>query len=142
MAIDFKAKNNPPKWKKQEFFSFTTNATNEYTVTVDSVIPIDRIRISFSSVFAYPKEATVGILAYSTITNSYVGTMTKNAAINNGTDVIFSDVLQPNEGMNFIYHNKVLLQGSYQVKLYKYDGTVYSDANDVFYMFVEYFVDE
>lgn len=142
MAIDFKAKNNPPKWKKQEFFSFTTNATNEYTITVDSVIPIDRIRISFSSVFAYPKEATAGILAYSTITNSYVGSMTKNAAINNGTDVIFSDVLQPNEGMNFIYHNKVLLRGSYQVKLYKYDGTVYSDANDVFYMFVEYFVDE
>lgn len=142
MAVDFKAKNKPPKWKKQEFFSFVTIAENSYKIDVNSVIPIDRIRISVGGVVNEPVEATTGVLVYSNIVNSYVGTLTRLPSINTGTVVSFSDSIEAGEGMNFIYKNKVLLQGSYEIKLFKYDGTVYTETDQDLYILIEYFVDE
>lgn len=142
MAVDFKAKNNPLKWKKQEFFSFVTISDGTYKMDVNSVIPIDRIRISLAGIISQDEKKSSGILVYSDIVNSFVGSLPSNFSDAAAGGVTFCDSLEAGDGMDFIFHNKVLLQGSYSIKLFRYDGTVYIDTSDTLFVLIEYFVDE
>lgn len=141
MSQIFDVKNNP-RWKRQEFFSFVTTAdNNSFDLSINSLVPIDRIRITLFMTMVENLSDIYGIKAYTNIIDNWVGVPKQNSSIIIDNGVIYTDKLEPEEGLNFVYYNKVLLQGTYYIKLFKLDGSAFTDDLNVLNVLVEYFVD-
>jgi hypothetical protein len=110
---------------------------------VNSTVPIDKIRVSVSGDLNM-SQLQPGILVYSTLVNNYIGTIgTKFNYATASPDYIFSDKLEPSEGMEYFFQNQVALTGEYSINLTNFAGntnTVVNSSNeDDIYLLIEYY---
>ena len=123
---------------------YPDNGANQTaTFTVDSQIPIDKIRIS---VGGYHSTTGIhpGIQIWSDIVNNYIGVIATDYIEVIAGVYYFSNQLQPSNGIEFVYPNKVQLAGEYNLIFTAIDGTspaAYANPNnnDEVLILIEYY---
>jgi len=106
------------------------------TISLNSLYPVDKIRVSISDQTLVNANVP-GLLVWSDIVNNYIGTCATNYTGNN----IYSQTLRVNNGIEYWFDTKMLLQGEYNVRLENFAGTAPTiTANSLVIICVEYFI--
>ena len=109
---------------------------------VNSLIPVDKIRISIAgdltSTGFHP-----GILVYSDMVNNYIGTVATKYLYTAAGDSYYIDKLEPSNGVEYFYPNKIQLTGNYNLRFIGFDGNDPVNFNpnnvDYIYLLIEYY---
>lgn len=118
--------------------------TQESSFTINTPIAVDKIRITTAGLIGSPYY--VPLLVWSDIVNNYIGTLCNRFIyedLANNVN-IFQDPVDPNNGLEFCFPNKVQLTGNYKLRFLVNDSTVPVGVNPLnnndVYILVEYFV--
>jgi hypothetical protein len=105
---------------KKESNYFAQEVTGpEFVLSVNSKGSYDKMRITLSATNCVVVNLINGILVYSSYNNDFVGTVVnKNIRYGIGA-VAYSDLLSPNEGMEFFSGRKMMVQQDIKFKLYE-----------------------
>ncbi len=134
----------PYTYKGYHLESFPNPDYQDIRFTVNTNVLVDKIRITIAGQTESPYLAP--LQCWSNLTNNYIGTVCNK--LNFETVVagiyLYQDNIEPQNGIEIIYPNKVQLTGSYQLRLETLLGGVPVGLNpngeDDFYIFIEYFV--
>lgn len=126
------------KYKQHDFF--TINYSNKFKLSIDSLIPVDKIRIT-CGIQSGGNNPLMGILIYSDLVNNYIGTAQTNFIFQNGLN-FYNDNLEPENGIEFMYEKKIRLLGEFNCSVVDFTGV--SDVNSIpivgyFSILIEYF---
>lgn len=96
---------------------------NEYQIFIDTRKPVDKIRITLSATTLITPG--LGLLVWSDLFGNYIGTC-GNSFIGNaaGGKLFANDLLEPLQGVEFVFPNKTMLQGNYTLKFTYTDGSI------------------
>jgi hypothetical protein len=129
-------------YKNNQFITkpFTANA---FTISLDSIVPVNKIRISLALTNGtIPVGSPVVLIARSSLVNGIIGTLGSTCVgVTPGDDLVINDVLKPSDGIFFYYPNKFFIRGDYEVKLtYLNDLNLANiPANGSLFILVEYY---
>jgi len=124
-----------PKYIGKQTFYVGYPVTQDVLLTLNSLYPVDKIRISVSYNFKYAGY-TPGILVWTDLVNNYVA----SAATNYIGAGEFNDSLKPANGMEFWYPTKMILQGDYVFRLTDFSETAPTiAAGSVLMICIEYY---
>jgi hypothetical protein len=109
---------------------------------VNSLIPVDKIRISVAG-FVSTTGAHPGIQVWTNCVNNFIGVIgTKFVSVAGGV-YSYVDRIEPQNGIEFQYPNKVMLQGDYNLIFSALDGTIPTYVNpgnaDGVFILIEYY---
>ena len=102
---------------------------NSINISVDSLEPINKFRISLAFQYAQFVQGYNGLLAYCNMVNGNIGTLGGGAVGLAGPNVLVNDSLVPSDGRIFEFPTKVRLEGNYNVTFTYLDGTVPADGD-------------
>lgn len=110
---------------------------------VNSMVPVDKIRVSVSGDLTMT-QFEPGLLVYSDLVHNYIGSIgTKYNFESAVPEFVFSDKLEPSEGIEYFFQNKVMLTGEYSIRLTNFAGNtnefVNNNNNDDIYLLIEYY---
>jgi hypothetical protein len=134
----FEYRMDKAKYKGHQLIEIPFPATGNSSFYVDSLIPVDKIRITvFDNLFM--TNLTPGIVVWSDLVNNVIGTVATEYAYEDG-GYYFTKPMAPHNGMTYFYKNKMILNGEYSVQFRNYAGDVPSNIQNNVYILVEYFV--
>jgi hypothetical protein len=133
-------------YKNQQFILIpypNTGTPQTATFSVNSQIPIDKIRISVGGEITMSAN-NPGILVWTDMVNDYIGSVANRyLGAGAGPTYFYSDKIEPGNGVEFFYPNKVFLNSDYNIKFTDLSGAspnyVNPNNTDDFYLLVEYY---
>ena len=107
---------------------------DKHQIVLNSLYPIDKMRISvFDDVQNLNFKPL--ILIHSDLTNSVIGTAAYNFIPNAG----FNSQMKPLNGIEYYYHNKMVINGSYNIWFTDLNNQPYTGFTDNIYLLFEYY---
>jgi hypothetical protein len=120
-------------FKHQELIILDASQSR-HSIRLNSLYPIDKMRIS-----VYDDVNVVNfkplVLVYSDLTNSIIGT----AANVYGDNIGFLSQLKPQNGIEFYYTDKMIINGQYNVRLTDINGNDITGYTNDINLFIEYY---
>jgi hypothetical protein len=120
------------------------NADPVVRFSVNSLVPIDKVRLTIIGNISMD-EFNPGLLVYCSMVNNYIGTIAMEYTVFNNNITYYSDLLQPENGVEFFYPNKVQLMGEYELRFSDLITGIPLGVNplgeDQVFLLVEYFAE-
>jgi len=104
--------------KQMIVMSFPADGTE--TININSLVPIDKIRISCSDVLSSTNN---GIFIWSDLVSNTIGSISTDF-IQDGVTTTSSTVLRPKNGIEYWYDTQMLLQGEYNIQFRTVSGAL------------------
>lgn len=119
--------------------------STEMSFYVDSKLAIDRLRISLGGYLVLTDKTEAGVLLWSDLINSNIGTLGLCIPQNGMGFYAYQETIKPSEGLEVFFREKVHIQGNYQLIPSSLDGSavtssINSGVSDI-YVNIEYWID-
>ena len=136
------------KYKSHQLINFAyPETTNTQQIYVNSEIPVDKIRISISSIdLSFVLRTSFGLLAWSDLVNKHIGTLAytvQQGVTIGGAAGVTQETLEPYNGIEYFFPSKVQLVGNYNVNFTDFAGNVPVNtgfSNPEVNLLIEYYI--
>jgi hypothetical protein len=124
-----------PSYKGQQLIVLNFPASGNSRISINSLYPIDKIRVTcFDSLTMTGFTPVISV--WTDLVNNYVGTIGTDYA---GGAYEFSSPMKPQDGIEFWYPNRMILNGEYNVQFRTLANAIPAGVGNEAFILIEYF---